>query len=256
MGTKPFSGLKETVVKHRQPSFLLIGPLSGHGNELFLRKAEIMCTRTITALVASFVLALGSLSAGPVRAQVVTAGPVAQDLATNPIGKVVTATGSVKIERANAMVVLANVAGQAGQATVGDLVYLGDVVATGADGRVSINFTDGSSFNLSNNARMALDKFVYDPNGTSNSTLFNVTNGTLTFVAGKIAKTGDMKVGTPVATMGIRGTTPHVEILGDGTVRFATLLEEGKSKLTKKPVAPASQPEEKSHPKLNICRGC
>jgi len=136
-----------------------------------------MCTRTITALVASFVLALGSLSAGPVRAQVVTAGPVAQDLATNPIGKVVTATGSVKIERANAMVVLANVAGQGGQATVGDLVYLGDVVATGADGRVGINFTDGSSFNLSNNARMALDKFVYDPGGTSNLTLFNVTKG-------------------------------------------------------------------------------
>ena len=213
-----------------------------------------MCTRTITALVASFVLALGSLSAGPVRAQVVTAGPVAQDLATNPIGKVVTATGSVKIERANAMVVLANVAGQG---TVGDPVYLGDVVATGADGRVSINFTDGSSFNLSNNARMVLDKFVYDPNGTSNSTLFNLTKGTITFVAGKVAKTGDMKVGTPVATMGIRGTTPHVEILGDGTVRFATLLEEGKSKHTKKSVAPASsQPEEKSHPKLNICRGC
>ena len=76
-----------------------------------------MCTRTITALVTSFVLALGSLSPGPVRAQVVTAGPVVQDLATNPIGKVVTAAGLVRIERANAMVVLANVAGQAGQAS-------------------------------------------------------------------------------------------------------------------------------------------
>ena len=147
--------------------------------------------------VTSFVLALASLSPGPARAQVNSAGPAVQNLASNPIGKVVTATGSVKIERANAMVVLANVAGQAGQAKVGDLVYLGDVVATGADGRVGINFTDGSSFNLSNNARMALDKFVYDPDGTSNSTLFNVTKGTITFVAGKVAKTGDMKVDTP-----------------------------------------------------------
>ena len=211
----------------------------------------------IAVLVTSFVLALASLSPGPARAQVDSAGPAVQNLASNPIGKVVTATGSVKIERANAMVVLANVAGQAGQAKVGDLVYLGDVVATGADGRVGINFTDGSSFNLSNNARMALDKFVYDPDGTSNSTLFNVTKGTITFVAGKVAKTGDMKVDTPVATMGIRGTTPHVEILDDGTVRFSTLIEEGKSKLTKKPVAPAApQPEQKAQPKLNICRGC
>ena len=94
-----------------------------------------MCTRTIAALVTSFVLALGSLSPGPVRAQVVTAGPANQDLATNPIGKVVTAAGSVKIERANAMVVQANVAGQAGQTKVGDLVYRGDVVQTGDDGR-------------------------------------------------------------------------------------------------------------------------
>ena len=103
------------------------------------------------------------------------------------------------------------------------------------------------SFNLSNNARMALDEFVYDPDGTSNSTLFNLTKGTFTFVAGNIAKTGDMKVDTPVATMGIRGTTPHVEILDDGTVKFSTLIEEGKSKLTKKPVAPAApQPEQKA----------
>ena len=80
-----------------------------------------------------------------------------------------------------------------GQAKVGDLVYQGDAVVTGADGRVGINFTDGSSFNLPNNARMVLNEFVFDPNGSSNSTLFNLTKGTFTFVAGKVAKTGDMR---------------------------------------------------------------
>ena len=124
---------------------------------------------------------------------------------------------------------------------MGDPVYLGDVVQTGADGRLGINFTDGTSFNLSNNARMALTEFVYEPSGTSNSTLFNLTKGTFTFVAGNIAKTGDMKIDTPVATMGIRGTTPRVEISDDGTVKFSTLIEEGKSKFTKKPGAPAAR---------------
>ena len=33
-----------------------------------------------------------------------------------------------------------------------------------------------------------------------------------TFVAGQVAKTGDMRVDTPVATMGIRGTAVLVEI--------------------------------------------
>jgi hypothetical protein len=35
-----------------------------------------------------------------------------------------------------------------------------------------------------------------------------------------------MKVDTPIGTMGIRGTTPRVEILNDGSVRFSTLIEE------------------------------
>ena len=192
------------------------------------------------------------------RANQFLPGPPVQELASKPIGKVVTATGSVTIEHATAVVVQANVSGQAGQTKVGDLVYLGDVVQTGADGRVGINFSDGTSFNLSSNARMALTEFVYDPNGKSNSTLFSLTKGTFTFVAGNIAKTGDMKVDTPVATMGIRGTTPHVEISDDGTVKFSTLIEEGKSKLAKKPRTSAEQPEQRTDHKFNpnICRGC
>jgi hypothetical protein len=93
---------------------------------------------------------------------------------------------------------------------------------------------DGTAFNLSSNARMVLNEFVYDPNGTANSTLFSLTKGTFTFIASKVAKTGDMKIDTPVATMGIRGTTPHVEISADGTVRFANLIEENKAQVTEK----------------------
>jgi hypothetical protein len=218
-----------------------------------------MCTHTISVFVTSFVLALAGFYPGPAQAQIGSTRPAVLDVSTKPIGKVVAATGSVTIERASAVVVQANVGGQAGQTKVGDLVYLGDVVQTGADGRLGINFTDGSSFNLSSNARMALNEFVYDPNGKSNSTMFNLTRGTFTFVAGNIAKTGDMKVDTPVATMGIRGTTPRVEISDNGTVKFSTLIEEGKSKLTKKlGAAPAQQPEQKNHDRFNsnICRGC
>jgi hypothetical protein len=218
-----------------------------------------MRNHTIGVLVVSFVLTLVGLLPDPARAQSDSAQPAVQDSSSQPIGKVVAATGSITIEHASAVVVQANVSGQASQTKVGDLVYLGDVVQTGADGRIGINFTDGTSFNLSSNARMALTEFVYDPNGKSNSSLLSLTKGTFTFVAGKIAKTGDMKIDTPVATMGIRGTTPRIEISDDGTVKFATLIEEGKSKLIKKTGAPAApQPEQKTDHKLNlnICRGC
>ena len=218
-----------------------------------------MCTHAMAVLVTGFVVAAAGIVAGPAHAQRDIAKPAVQDLASKPIGKVVVATGSVTLERASAVVVQASTTGQAAQAKVGDLVYQGDAVATGADGKVGINFTDGTSFSLSNNARMVLNEFVYDPNSTSNSSLINLTKGTFTFVAGKVAKTGDLKVDTPVATMGVRGTTPRVEVSDDGTVRFSTLIEEGKSSVARKPAAPAAhQPDQKPFPKsnLNICRGC
>jgi hypothetical protein len=109
---------------------------------------------------------------------------------------------------------------------------------------------------------MVMTEFVYDPNSKANATLLSLTKGTFTFVAGKIAKSGDMKIDTPVATMGIRGTTPHVEISDDGTVRFSTLLEEGKDQVLQKYGAGAAKPaaapamDEVKKPNLDICRGC
>ena len=186
--------------------------------------------------VVGLILAGSALLPDSVRAQSNAAQPPAGSFESSPIGKVVTTSGSVTVEHASAVVVQANLpaASGVGQTKLGDLVYKGDVVQTGADGKVGITFTDGTAFNLSSNARMVLDEFVYDPNGKSNSTLFSLTKGTFTFVAGKVAKTGDMKIETPVATMGIRGTTPHVEISDDGSVRFSTLIEENKGGVTEK----------------------
>jgi hypothetical protein len=212
----------------------------------------------MAALLTGFALAIAGFFPGQAQAQSNSAVPAVTDPASKPIGKVVVATGAVTIERTGAAVIQASVNSQAGQAKIGDLLYEGDVVATGADGRVGITFTDGTAFNLSSNARMALSEFVYDPNGKSNTTLFNLTKGTFTFVAGKVATTGGMKIDTPIATMGIRGTTPHIEISDDGTFKFSTLIEEGKSKVTRtlgKPAAPQSGPAPAA-PNLKICRGC
>lgn len=148
------------------------------------------------------------------------------DLDVNPIGKVITVSGAAHIDHPAAILAQASLAGSANEPTkVGDLVYRGDIVQTGPDGALSITFADGSSFNVSNNAKMEVNNFIYDPNGHSNASLMSLTKGTFTFIAGNIAHTGSMKVDTPVGTMGIRGTAPRVEIREDGTVRFSTLVE-------------------------------
>ncbi|HEX5472926.1 MAG TPA: FecR family protein [Lacipirellulaceae bacterium] len=186
----------------------------------------------------------------------------APNQSVHPIGKVVTATGLVTIRHAGAVILQAALGDTSGGAKVGDLIYLGDTVATGADGRVGITFTDGTAFDLSSNANMVMTEFVYDPNSKSNSTLLSLTKGTFTFVAGKVAKTGDMKIDTPVATMGIRGTTPRVEISDDGSVKFSTLIERGKSDVLRRfggaPNQTNATPpvQERDKPNLEICRGC
>ena len=53
---------------------------------------------------------------------------------------------------------------------------------------------------------------VYQEGGSNNSALFNIGLGTVAFVAAQVAKTGDMKIETPTATMGIRGTSGLVEV--------------------------------------------
>ena len=94
----------------------------------------------------------------------------------------------------------------------GDNVEKGDVVQSGSGSTLGITFIDGTVFGLSSNARMVLNEMVYDPNGSNNSSLLSLVAGTISFVAGETAKHGDMKVDTPVATMGIRGTAVLVEI--------------------------------------------
>jgi hypothetical protein len=195
------------------------------------------------------------------------------------IGKISNAKGLVTIEHVNAVVVQARLTSGVAQAKVGDPVFRGDVVQTGDDGQLDITFEDGTAFNLASNARMVLDDFVYDAKGKSNSSLFSLTRGTFTFLAGATAKTGEMKVVTPVATMGIRGTAPRVEMADDGTVTFSTLIEERKGSVVQAPreqVSPLKlrQTKDVSPPidssvtqreeerdkrlksKLNICRGC
>ena len=225
------------------------------------------------AHVIAVVMAVGLAVAGFVSFDLARAQSPANDFEYKAIGKVVKANGSITIEHTTAVIVQAATGGN-GQAKVGDFVYKGDIVQTGAESAIGIVFLDGSAFNLASNARITLNEFVYAPDRSTNKTFFSLSKGTLTFVAGKIAKTGNMKIDTPVAIMGIRGTTPRIEIGEDGTVKFSTLVEEEKAasnpgrrgrvvprskqretKGERKPGTSAAAVIEKK-PSFQICRGC
>ena len=145
----------------------------------------------------------------------------------DPIGKVEKVVGNVLVMRNGVAVTL----------NVGDAVYKSDVIQTSADSQVGISFPDGTALNLVANTRMALNEYSYDEHATSgNGALISLVEGSFSFVAGKVAHDGDMKIDTPIATMGIRGTTGWVQeqavatvtaTAGNETYTFAVVPDPG-----------------------------
>src|SRR5262245_6813773 len=95
----------------------------------------MMCQRVISLSAGGLAVLASLFLADDARTQNSPIRPSAEAVAS-PIGKIVSTTGTVSIEHGNAVVVQANLpAGNAG-AKVGDLVYQGDVVSTGADSAI------------------------------------------------------------------------------------------------------------------------
>ncbi|MFZ1895168.1 MAG: VCBS domain-containing protein, partial [Rhodoplanes sp.] len=129
------------------------------------------------------------------------------------IGKIHTIVGSFTVARAGAAVV---------QLAVGDPVFEGDIVETGADSSVSIHFSDGAVFELSACARMVLSEFAGD-GASSSSALFVLSKGAIAFMAGRAAK-GGLWIDTPIAR--IRGSRGGgIVSLAMAALTFAALKE-------------------------------
>src|ERR1700738_2467963 len=126
----------------------------------------------------------------------------AQAATDEPLGNVATLTGSATVTRNNAATPL----------KPKDDIFLNDVLQTSANSTLGVTFNDATTFNLTANARITVDSYVYEDGGQQNAALFDVAKGTVAFVAAAVAKTGDMKISTPTATMGIRGTTGLIEV--------------------------------------------
>ena len=142
--------------------------------------------------------------AAPAAAATDPASPdaTAADAPEEPIGNVAKVTGSASVIRNDKTTPL----------KVKDDIYLNDVVQTGSNSALGITFIDATTFNLKASTKITIDNYVYEEGGKSNAAIFDVARGTAAFVAASVAKTGDMKITTPTATLGIRGTTGLVEV--------------------------------------------
>jgi hypothetical protein len=127
--------------------------------------------------------------------------------ADEPIGNVATLTGTATVIRNKDSIAL----------KLKDDIFLNDTVQTSSGASLGITFNDDTTFHLSANAKITIDSYVYEAGGSNNTGIFDVGKGTVAFVAAAVAKTGNMQINTPAASLGIRGTTGLVEVPEDGT---------------------------------------
>lgn len=130
------------------------------------------------------------------------AADTSQQATDEPAGNVAILKGTATVTRN----------GMTGPLKLQDDIFKGDILQTGKSSTLGVTFSDDTTLNLSASSRIVVDNFIYQEGTKDNAALINVTCGTMAFVAAAVAKTGDMKIETPTATLGIRGTTGVVEV--------------------------------------------
>jgi hypothetical protein len=88
---------------------------------------------------------------------------------------------------------------------IGIDIQADEVVTTTNNDRAHLVFLDGTALTVGPNARVVIDKFVYDPNTKKGELALTAGKGVFRLVGGKISKTNAITVTTPSGTIGIRG---------------------------------------------------
>jgi len=101
---------------------------------------------------------------------------------------------------------------------IGDHVYKNDTIWTGKAGKLQVELKDGTVLKLGQNAKVALDDFVYQESGGTVALALRSVAGAFRFIGGEIDKQSpeSTEIETPLATLTIRGTDIFVGPIDGG----------------------------------------
>ena len=113
------------------------------------------------------------------------------------------------IESTNSPAAVRHVDGTTETLKPGSTIYRGDQLITGDAGSAVLFMKDQSTVSMDANSQLLMDELIYDPAGQRGSEIVSLIKGVAVFASGNIAKMQPdaMTIHTPVATIGIRGTT-------------------------------------------------
>lgn len=101
----------------------------------------------------------------------------------------------------------------------GDTIWQNGRLRTERFGSVNVALNDGSALTVGPNSDVVVDRFVYDPDAGSGDALIQLGVGALRMVSGNMPS-DRVKIGTPVATVGIRGTDFTLEAVGTDLLKI------------------------------------
>ena len=141
---------------------------------------------------------------GTLMAGLLMAAGLSTVAAAGEIGRIKSVTGVAAVVRGKA----------ATPAAAGELLQVGDVLRTGAGGRIGITFIDNSRFAVGPNSSIALSQFEFDDTTHVGRSLTTVNRGVLGVISGQIAHENKdaMRVRTPTSLLAARGTRFVVEV--------------------------------------------
>jgi hypothetical protein len=124
---------------------------------------------------------------------------------------------------------VARVAATATPINVGDSMLRDETVRTGADSAARFVMADSTNLSLGPSATLKLDRTVFNDEHSYRDIAIRMTTGAFRFVTGHSEKTA-YKITTPLATIGVRGTTldilsqrgRSVVVLQDGAASVCT----------------------------------
>jgi hypothetical protein len=107
-------------------------------------------------------------------------------------------------------------------AVLRERLFMADQVQTGTASQVQLLLLDRTTFTVGANARVTIDRFVYDPAANRRSVGINVAHGAFRFMSGRALGRpgGTVNVQTPVAAIGVRGTI-FEGVVGEDAIRIA-----------------------------------
>src|SRR6266480_7802464 len=128
----------------------------------------------------------------------------------------------------------------------GSELYANQTVRTGHRGTADLEFIDSTNVTVGPRSEVKLDKFVYDPTGSSGSVILQGIRGKFRFATGSQAKRA-YQFGTPDGSLGVNGTKVELAVSTNPRDECATKVRliEGEANFTvakTKKVARLTQP--------------